>query len=73
MDAHLPRVGPCLLRFGEPLLRLTAEQLEALASEPVAVVGFYFDCDLRASGDVLLEDGRVVKLNGTIEGSRRVA
>lgn len=61
----------CLLGFSDAVLELTPEQLAKLPELDVGIVGFYFDCDLRVSGDVKLADGRWLKQDGTVHHGLR--
>lgn len=58
----------CRIEFGDRVLRLTPEQVSFIAESGLAVKGFFFDCDLGVSGDVLLEDGRWLKMDGALHG-----
>lgn len=66
---HGPPVpGHCMVRVGQGRgLRLSREQKQALLDDGDAViVGWYADCTVGTSGDVALQDGRWLKLDGTL-------
>jgi hypothetical protein len=70
MNRAMSSPGGCRLDFGEGRgLSPSREQLEFLiANEGIGIRGFYSNCHIKddSSGDILLTDGRYLKLDGSL-------